>query len=71
MNGNDDTAGPGATLLFQPAGLPANFLVVGWSRNIGDNWGEASAWWNNGNPNSGPSGWFSISAPYRLQLAGC
>jgi len=29
--------------------------------NIGDNWGEASAWWNDGNPNSGPSGWFGIS----------
>jgi hypothetical protein len=24
-------------------------------------WGEASAWWNDGNPDSGPSGWFGIS----------
>ena len=61
MNGNT-TTDPGADLLGPwPSGYPANFLVVGWSVNIGDNWGEASAWWNDGNPTSGPSGWFGIS----------
>ncbi|MGD0259056.1 MAG: PEP-CTERM sorting domain-containing protein [Verrucomicrobiota bacterium] len=61
MNGNT-TTDPGAWLVAgYPSGYPANFLVVGWSVNIGDNWGEASAWWNDGNPTSGPSGWFGIS----------
>jgi len=55
------TTDPGTLLFGWPSGYPANFLVVGWSANIGDNWGEASAWWNDGNPNSGPSGWFGIS----------
>ena len=59
--GNDDPTGPGATLLVSPSGLPANFVVVGWSANIGNDWGLAQAWWNNGNPNSGPSGYFGIS----------
>jgi hypothetical protein len=61
MNGNI-TTDPGA-LLLRPwgSGETANFLVVGWSANIGDNWGEASAWWNDGNPNTGPSGYFGIS----------
>lgn len=62
INGNDDQSGPGSTLAGPwGSGEVANFLVVGWSSNIGDNWGAASAWWNNGNPNSGPSGWFAIS----------
>jgi len=59
MNGNV-TTDPGE-LIEWPSGLSANFLVVGWSENIGDNLGEALAWWNDGNPNSGPSGWFGIS----------
>jgi hypothetical protein len=60
MNGNI-TTDPGAWLLGWGPGETANFVVVGWSRNIGVDWGEASAWWNDGNPNSGPSGWFGIS----------
>ena len=60
MNGNT-TTDPGTLIEPWPSGLPANFLVVGWSVNIGDNWGEASAWWNDGNPNTGPSGYFGIS----------
>ena len=60
MNGNV-TTDPGTDVLFYGPGENANFLVVGWSATIGGNWGEASAWWNDGNPNSGPSGWFGIS----------
>ncbi len=59
--GNDDPNGPGCTLAVYPSGFPVNFLVVGWSANIGQNWGAAQAWWNNGNPNSGPTGYFAIS----------
>ena len=59
MNGNI-TTDPGALLTTYGSGETANFLVVGWSANIGDNWGQVSTWWNNGNP-SGPSGWFGIS----------
>jgi hypothetical protein len=60
MNGNT-TTDPGSLLSGWLSGETANFLVVVWSANIGDNWGEASAWWNDGNPNTGPSGWFGIS----------
>lgn len=62
INGNnlvsDAAYGP---LIGWGSGETANFLVVGWSANIGTTWGAASAWWNNGNPNSGPSGYFAIS----------
>lgn len=58
--GNDDPSGPGATV-DQTSGDPANFVVVGWSANVGTTYAEAKAWWNNGNPNSGPSGYFAIS----------
>jgi len=58
--GNDDPSGPGATVGI-PSGLPGNYVVVGWSANIGTTYSEAKTWWNNGNPNSGPSGYFAIS----------
>jgi hypothetical protein len=62
MNGNDLQSGPAAgPLAGWPSGDLANFAVVGWSANIGTSWGDALAWWNNGNPNSGPSGYFAIS----------
>jgi hypothetical protein len=60
MNGNT-TTDPGSWLDNWGSGETANFLVVGWSANVGDNVGEALAWWNDGNPNTGPSGWFGIS----------
>ena len=60
MNGNT-TTDPGSWIDGWGSGETANFAVIGWSSNIGDNLGEALAWWNNGNPNSGPSGWFGIS----------
>jgi PEP-CTERM motif len=28
----------------------ADFLVVGWSANIGSTWSSAETWWNNGSP---------------------
>jgi len=59
LNGNY-TTDPGVGVSW-PSGHPANFVVVGWSANIGTTYGEAKAWWNNGNPTSGPSGWFAIS----------
>ena len=59
MNGNY-TTDPGV-LVFWPSGYPANFAVIGWSANIGTSYGAATAWWNNGNPNTGPSGYFGIS----------
>jgi hypothetical protein len=61
MNGNY-TTDPGTDMLGYPPGSPANFVVVGWSANIGTTWGIAQAWWNNRNPNSGPSGYFAISS---------
>ena len=61
MNGNDNTD-PGTWIGGWGEGEAANFAVVGWSANIGDNLGEALAWWNNGNPAaSGTSGYFGIS----------
>jgi hypothetical protein len=71
MNGNDDSNGPGATLTGPwGSGEVANFVVVGWSANIGTTWGTASAWWNNGNPISGPSGYFVISSVARDVVIG-
>jgi hypothetical protein len=61
MNGNY-TTDPGVDIQFNPPGSPDNFVVVGWSANIGTSYGLAQAWWNNGNPNSGPSGYFGISS---------
>ena len=69
MNGNT-TTDPGTLVLFYGPGEQANFLVVGWSANIGNNWGLAQAWWNNGNPNSGPSGYFAISSIAQDVLVG-
>jgi hypothetical protein len=43
------------------AGEYANFAIVGWSANIGITYADAKAWWNDGNPNTGPSGYFGIS----------
>lgn len=59
LNGNY-TTDPGVDVSQTP-GDPANFVVVGWSANIGTTYAEAKAWWNSGNPNSGPNGWFAIS----------
>jgi hypothetical protein len=61
MTGNYLYNGTADDVLGWGAGEAANFLVVGWSSNIGDTWGAAVSWWNNGNPNAGPSGWFGIS----------
>jgi hypothetical protein len=60
MNGNI-TTDPGTLVLGWGPGEAANFLIVGWSANIGTSYGAATAWWNNGNPNAGPSGYFGIS----------
>jgi len=38
-----------------------SFAVVGWSANIGTTYTEAKTWWNDGDPISGPSGYFAIS----------
>jgi hypothetical protein len=59
LNGNY-TTDPGVDV-SEPVGLPANYAVVGWSANIGTTYAQAKTWWNNGNPNSGPSGYFAIS----------
>jgi len=59
MNGNY-TTDPGTDVAW-PSGYTANFAVVGWSANLGSDWFGVLAWWNAGNPNSGPSGWFGIS----------
>jgi hypothetical protein len=68
MNGNDDPRGPGCTLAISLDGETRNFLVVGWSANVGisagnpsECWGNAVAWWNNGSPTNGVVGWFGIS----------
>jgi len=60
MNGNI-TTDPGTFLIGWGPGETANFAVVGWSANLGSDWFGVLAWWNDGNPNSGPSGWFVIS----------
>jgi len=51
----DDVAVPGFG-----GGTSANFVVVGWSANIGTSWGAFQSWWNNGSPTDtsrGPVGW--------------
>jgi hypothetical protein len=60
LNGNY-TTDPGVDIT-SPPGFSENFAVVGWSANIGTTYAEAKAWWNNGNPNAGPSGYFAISS---------
>jgi hypothetical protein len=59
LNGNY-TTDPGVGISW-PSGWPVNCVVVGWSANIGTTYAQAKAWWNNGNPNSSPSGHFGIS----------
>ncbi|MGD0259053.1 MAG: LamG domain-containing protein [Verrucomicrobiota bacterium] len=59
MNGNY-TTDPGVGV-SQSSGDPANFVVVGWSANIGTTFSQAKIWWNNGCPTAGPSGYFGIS----------
>jgi len=59
LNGNY-TTDPGVGV-GQTSGDPANFVVVGWSANIGTTYADAKTWWNDGNPNTGPSGYFAIS----------
>jgi hypothetical protein len=61
INGNNLSDAAYGPLIGWGSGETANFLVVGWSANIGTTWGAADGWWNNGNPNSGPSGYFAIS----------
>ncbi len=60
LNGNY-TTDPGVDIIGGPSGYPENFAVIGWSANIGTTYADAKAWWNNGNPNSGQSGYFGIS----------
>jgi hypothetical protein len=69
MNGNEDANSPGTWSSILMSGYAANFVVVGWSSNVGwsvsnpsENWGNASAWWNKGNPTNGVTGWFGISS---------
>jgi hypothetical protein len=69
MNGNY-TTDPGVDVMFSNEGEYANFVVVGWSANIGNTWGDAKAWWNNGNPSFGPSGYFAISSIARDVVVG-
>jgi hypothetical protein len=62
MNGNsfNDGGSPYAAS-FDGPGEEANFAVVGWSANLGNDWWNLMAWWNNGNPTNGVAGWFGIS----------
>lgn len=69
LNGNY-TTDPGVDIVGEGPGDLANFAVVGWSANIGTTYADAKAWWNNGNPNSGQSGWFSISSIAQDVLVG-
>jgi hypothetical protein len=60
MNGNY-LFGP-ATDVSDGPGEQRNYAVVGWSANIGNDWlNQVLPWWNDGNPTSGPSGFFGIS----------
>ncbi len=69
MNGNY-TTDPGIDIIGWGPGEAASFAVVGWSTNIGTTYADAKAWWNNGNPNSGPSGYFTISSVAQDVLVG-
>ena len=60
LNGNY-TPDPGVLVDIGYPPSQGNFVVVGWSANIGTTYSAAKTWWNNGNPNAGPSGWFAIS----------
>jgi hypothetical protein len=69
MNGNY-TTDPGIDIVGWGPGEAASFAVVGWSTNIGTTYAQAKAWWNNGNPSAGPSGWFGISSVAQDVLVG-
>jgi hypothetical protein len=49
----DDVAVPG-----YGAGTSADFVVVGWSANIGADWNSFRTWWNNGSPSDTSHGSF-------------
>jgi len=61
----DDVAVPG----YGP-NASANFVVVGWSANIGVTWASFSSWYRNGSPNTF-TGWAGESAvAQNVQLGG-
>jgi hypothetical protein len=68
MNGNY-TTDPGVDV-SDPDGSQANFVVAGWSANVGRTWAEAKAWWGNGSPNITLPGYFAISSIARNVVAG-
>jgi len=47
------TADPGVTIGGLAPGSTANFVIVGWSANIGPTWADAMAAWNGGNTTAG------------------
>jgi hypothetical protein len=55
-----NTSTDGFTVAGYASGATANFVVVGWSSNIGTSWAQAQAWFNQGSPAT--AGWFSISS---------
>jgi len=63
---------PGAPIVGYDPGEVADFLVFGWSGNIGTTWQQAQAWWNNGDPDHGSlsadEGWFGYSTIARRIL---
>src|SRR5713101_5405739 len=63
--------GAGAAVQGVASGATANYVVVGWSSNIGSTWAQAQAWWNNGNPGSHIVGteYFGISALVAQNIA--
>jgi hypothetical protein len=64
----------GSAVADYPSAGTADFLVVGWSANIGPSWQAAQAWWNNGDPwhgsQSALEGWFGISDIARNVMLG-
>jgi len=58
------TADPGAVVAGYLPGSSGNFVIVGWSGNIGATWAQCQAWWNNGSPATGAgtvNGFFGMS----------
>jgi len=62
------TTDPGVVVNGYGPGSFGNFVIAGWSSNIGSTWAQAQAWWNNGVPAGG--GFFGFSTVAANVLVG-
>jgi hypothetical protein len=69
FNGND---GLGLVVPGYDAGATANFMVAGWSANLGRTWGEVSSWYQASQSPAGVpiTGWFGMSREAKNMVVG-